>query len=60
VDRDSLHGQGPTGRDTALALGELDSLRVRRPDLGKTVLIIGGLVPTGLTVLMLLDAPEEL
>jgi hypothetical protein len=60
---DSLSGvpAAPGAERVAIPCAAIDSVRVRRFDLGKTVLVVGGAVPAALSMLMwLVGAPEEL
>ena len=57
---DSLVGEHHLMGRMGVARPDVDSVRVRRVDVGKTFLTVFGIVPASLAMLFLLDPPEEI
>lgn len=48
------------GRDTAIRVTEIDSVRVRRPNVSKTLIAVIGTALSAITLIMLIDSPDSL
>lgn len=49
-----------TRSDTAVRVADIDSVRVRRPSMAKTLIAVIGIPLSALTFIMLIDSPDEL
>lgn len=58
--QDSIVGRDAAGGFLRVARHEVDSVRVRRFDVGKTFLVVFGMVPASIIMLLALDPPESL
>ena len=59
VTEDSIVGRGAAGEPRRFARHQVDSVRVRRFDVGKTFLVVFGIVPASVIMLVALDPPES-
>lgn len=56
-----LLGQAWESRsDTAVRVADIDSVRVRRPNLAKTLIAVIGVPLSAITFIMLIDSPDSL
>ena len=60
VTKDSIVGRDAAGELQRFARHQVDSVRVRRFDAGKTFLVVFGIVPASVIMLLALDPPESL
>lgn len=49
-----------TRSDTAIRVADIDSVRVRRPDLAKTLITVIGIPLSAFTLIMLIGSPDAL
>lgn len=59
VTEDSIVGRDSAGELLRFARHDMDSVRVRRFDVGKTFLVVFGIVPASVIMLVALDPPES-
>ena len=59
VTEDSIVGRDSAGELLRFARHDMDSVRVRRFDVGKTFLVVFGVVPASAIMLVALDPPES-